>query len=80
MPPTSDPPDISSVARAVARLEQVIEKQDARLREQDGQLDRLERYADRAEGAMTIVKFGISLLGIGGVAAILAFFAKGGSQ
>jgi len=40
-------------------------------------LDKLERFADRAEGALTLVKFVSSLLGIGGLAAIIALFAKG---
>jgi hypothetical protein len=39
-------------------------------------LDALERFADRAEGALTLVKFVSSLLGIGGLAAIVAGYRQ----
>ena len=62
--------DIAAIARAVTRLEAVVTGQDARLA-------RLERFAARAEGGMAVIKLGISLLGIGGVATILALFSRG---
>ena len=63
--------DLHSIARAVHRLEQAVVRQDA-------QLERLERFADRAEGAMTVIKLGVSLLGVGGIATIIAVFARSG--
>ena len=61
---------IDHIAGAVRRIE------DSQ-RQMGDRLDKLERFADRAEGALTLVKFVSSLLGIGGLAAIVALFAKG---
>ncbi len=61
---------IDTIAGAVRRIE------DSQ-RSMGDRLDKLERFADRAEGALTLVKFVSSLLGIGGLAAIVALFAKG---
>lgn len=39
-------------------------------------LDALESFADKAAGAITLAKFAISVLGIGGMAAIIAVLAR----
>lgn len=63
--------DLRSIAASVHRIES---RQDA-----DSQrLDKLERFADRAEGALTLVKFVMSFLGLGGVAAFIVVVTRGG--
>lgn len=63
--------DLRSIAASVRRIES---RQDA-----DSQrLDKLERFADRAEGALTLVKFVMSFLGLGGVAAFIVVVTRGG--
>ena len=62
---------LSSISAAVRRIETKQTKQDERL-------VKLERFADRAEGAITLSKFVLSILGIGGVAAIVASISRGG--
>lgn len=62
--------DLRNIAATVRRIEA---KQDA-----DSQrLDKLERFADRAEGAITLAKFTLSLLGIGGIGIIIAAVSRG---
>lgn len=62
--------DLRSIAASVRRIES---RQDA-----DSQrLDKLERFADRAEGALTLVKFVMSFLGLGGVAAFIVVVTRG---
>jgi len=62
--------DLRSIAASVRRIET---RQDA-----DSQrLDKLERFADRAEGALTLVKFVMSFLGLGGVAAFIVVVTRG---
>ena len=56
----------------VATLNRIERKQDA----QGDRLDKLERFADRTEGALTLVKFVASFLGLGGVATILVVLAQ----
>jgi Flp pilus assembly protein TadB len=63
--------DLRNIAASVRRIES---RQDA-----DSQrLDKLERFADRAEGALTLVKFVMSFLGLGGVAAFIVVVTRGG--
>ena len=62
--------DLRNIAATVRRIEA---KQDA-----DSQrLDKLEHFADRAEGAITLAKFTLSLLGIGGIGIIIAAVSRG---
>ena len=61
---------LASIAAAVRRIE---DKQ----RMDSDRLDRLERFADRAEGAITLAKFTLSILGIGGVGIIIAAISRG---
>lgn len=62
--------DLRNIASAVQRIERRQETADARL-------DKLERFADRAEGAITLAKFTLSLLGIGGIGIIIAAVSRG---
>jgi len=62
---------LSNIAATVRRIESAQSRTDDRL-------DKLERFADRAEGAITLAKFTLSILGIGGVAAIVASISRGG--
>ena len=62
--------DIRTIARAVARIETKVDAQGARV-------DKLERFADRAEGALTLARFTLSILGIGGIALIVAALSQG---
>ena len=63
--------DLRNIAATVRRIEA---RQDA-----DSQrLDKLERFADRAEGAITLAKFVLSFLGLGGVAVIITVVSRGG--
>jgi len=55
---------LSSIAAAVRRIEDKQSKQDDRL-------DKLERFADRAEGAITLARWTFSFLGIGGVGLLI---------
>lgn len=50
----------------------------AEVREIKDRLDKLETFADQARGAITLVKFVASFLGLGGVAAIVAVLSRGG--
>ena len=61
--------DLRSIAAAVHRIEEKQQQDSVRL-------DRLEKFADRADGALTLGKFALSLVGIGGVAALLAALAQ----
>lgn len=73
--------DIRQIAAAAIRIERKVDEQritaDARNHETNQRLDKLERFADRAEGALTLVKFVASFLGLGGVAALLAVMSRG---
>lgn len=62
--------DIRAIADAVRRIERKVDEQAART-------DKLERFADRAEGALTLARFTLSLLGIGGIALVVAALAQG---
>jgi hypothetical protein len=74
--------DIRAIASAAIRIERKVDDQrvqaELRDRETNARLDKLERFADRAEGAITALKFIASFLGIGGVAAIVAVVSRGG--
>lgn len=65
-----EPTDIRSIADAVRRIERKVDDQAART-------DRLEKFADRAEGALTLARFTLSVLGIGGIALIVAALSQG---
>lgn len=63
--------DLRNISATVRRIE-------ARQDVDSQRLDKLERFADRAEGAITLAKFVLSFLGLGGVAAVVAVVARGG--
>ena len=62
--------DIRAMAESLHRIERKVDEQAART-------DRLEKFADRAEGALTLARFTLSLLGIGGIALVVAALAQG---
>lgn len=62
--------DIRAMADSLRRIERKVDEQAVRT-------DRLEKFADRAEGALTLARFTLSLLGIGGVALVVAALAQG---
>lgn len=70
--------DLSTIASSVSRIDANVRRIDEKMSRQDDRLDKLERFADRAEGALTLVKFVSSLLGVGGIAALIAWFSRGG--
>lgn len=61
--------DLRSIAATVKRIEETQRADTIRL-------DKLERFADRAEGALTISKYALSLLGVGGIALIISSLAN----
>lgn len=63
--------DLRSIAESVRRIERKVDDQGVRV-------DRLEKFADRAEGAITLAKFTLSFLGLGGIAAVIAVLSRGG--
>lgn len=69
---TDPPSDLANIAASVKRIEETTTRQGDDMRRFADRLDKLERFADKAEGALTIAKFTLSLLGIGGIAAIVA--------
>ena len=62
--------DIRAMAESLRRIERKVDEQAART-------DRLEKFADQAQGALTLAKFTLSLLGIGGVALVIAALSQG---
>lgn len=62
--------DLRSMADSMRRIERKVDEQAVRV-------DRLEKFADRAEGAITLAKWAFSFLGIGGVAAVIAVLTRG---
>lgn len=62
--------DLRTIAAAVRRIEAKVDAQGERI-------DRLERFADKAEGALTFIKWLSGFIGIGGAAVIIAALANG---
>jgi hypothetical protein len=63
--------DLHSIAASVRRIEAVLNEHGSRL-------DKIERTADRAEGALTLLKWLLGLIGASGMATIIALFSRGG--
>lgn len=61
--------DLGTVKAAVTRIE-------TRLDGLGERLDKLERFADKAEGALTLTKFVVSLLGLSGIGTLLVLLAR----
>lgn len=64
--------DLRSIAAAVHRIELVVERQ-------AGQIDALQGFADKAQGALTLAKVVLSLLGFSGIAWLFATLAQRGT-
>ncbi len=63
--------DLRAIAAAVHRIE---EKQ-----QQDShRLDTLERFADKADGAITLAKWALGFVGAGGISMLIFALSKGG--
>lgn len=61
--------DLRAIVASVRRIETVLE-------EHGGRLDKIERTADRAEGALTLLRWFLGFVGVSGVATIIAIFSR----
>lgn len=73
--------DVRAIAASVNRIESKVDEnrrvQDAHNDRLSRRLDELEKFADRASGALTLAKVVLSFLGVGGVAAVFAILSRG---
>jgi hypothetical protein len=69
--------DIRAMAEGMRRIERKVDDVQRKVDDQAVRTDRLEKFADRAEGALTLARFTLSLLGIGGIALVVAALAQG---
>jgi hypothetical protein len=69
---TDELTDIRSIAAAVGRIEQRMDRQEQRETERDKRINLLEKVSDQTMAVLTFVKWLLSFIGIGGLALVVA--------